>query len=361
MLPQRESLPAVTAAGVVGIIFASLGVIACGLITVVLLALPSLPNQPGAAPMPAETRAMVIGVYAVLFAICVGELIVAINVLRRRNWSRIAMLIWAGLMAFFSAVTCIVVFFAMNFVPHAAKNPQEPGFLAVMKFIMLVFYGIPFGVAVWWLILFNRPRVAAAFRASSDMFPGAPVQWAVDASGFPVPAASALTPIPAAPKKPSCPVPLLIVAGFLLFSAAVTPLFLLLPQKVATPVFLFGFTLSGPSGKIALAAFSLICGLMAIGFFRLKPRALDIVIALQGILLVNAMLSLASPTFLHSLYSAMQQNAAQNPNLPGGSPFLSYNFARGALIGGIAFSSAILGVLVGFRDRFLKASAEANG
>ena len=59
------------------------------------------------------------------------------------------------------------------------------------------------------------------------------------------------------------------------------------------------------------------------------------------------------------MYAAMQQNAAQNPNLPGGNPFLTYSFARGALIGGIAFSSAILGVLVGFRDRFLKAAAEA--
>ncbi|HLZ12984.1 MAG TPA: hypothetical protein VKP58_10375 [Candidatus Acidoferrum sp.] len=357
MLPQRESLPAVTAAGVVAIIFASLGVLACGLITVVLLMMPNFPNQSGVAPMPAGTRTMVIGVYALLFAICVGELIIAINVLRRRNWARIALLVWAGLMAFFSAATCIVFFFAMNFVPHAAQNPQGPNVLAAIKFIMLVFYGIPFGVAVWWLILFNRPRVAAAFRAPSAMAPVAPVQWAVDASGFPVPVDSELTPIP--PKKPSCPVPLLIVAGFLLFSAVVTPLVLLLPQKVATPMFLFGFTVFGPGGKIAFAAFSLIGGVLAIGLFRLKPRALDVVIALHAILLVNALFSLASPTFLHSMYSAMQQNAAQNPDLPGGAPFLSYNFARGALIGGIALSSAILGVLVGFRDRFLKAAAEA--
>lgn len=359
MLPQRESLPAVTAAGVVAILFASFGVLACGLITLVLLVMPNLPNQPGKSPLPPETRPMVIGVYAVLFAICVGELIIAINVLRRKNWARIALLIWAGIMAFFSAVTCIAVLFAMNLAPHAARNPQDANVLAAMKFFMVALYGIPFGVGVWWLILFNRPRVAAAFREPFAMVPGAPAQWAVDASGFPVPAASPLTPIPIVPQKPSCPVPLMIVAGFLLFSAVVTPLFLLLPKKVATPMFLFGFTVSGPGGKIAFAAFSLIGGLMAIGIIRLKPRALDIVIALQGILLVNAMLSLASPTFLHTLYAAMQQNAAQNPNLPGGAPFLSYNFARGTLIGGIAFSSAVLGVLMGFRDRFLKAAADA--
>src|SRR5205807_2114091 len=202
MLPQRESLPAVTAAGVVAIIFASLGVLFCGLITLVLLMMPNLPNQPGRSPMPPETRAMVIGVYAVLFAICVGELIIAINVLRRKNWARIALLIWAGIMAFFSAVACIAVFFVMNFMPHATSNPQDANVLVAMKFFILVFYGIPFGVAVWWLILFNRPRVVAAFGAPSAMVPGAPVQWAVDASGFPVPVAPALAPIPVAPKKP---------------------------------------------------------------------------------------------------------------------------------------------------------------
>ena len=359
MLPQRESLPAVTAAGVVAIIFASFGVLACGLVTLVLLIMPNLPNQPGKSPVPPETRAMVIGVYAALFAICVGELIIAINVLRRKNWARIALLIWAGIMAFFSALTCIGTFFTLTFLPQTAQTPKDPAFFVFMKFFMLVFFGIPFAISVWWLILFNRPRVAAAFGTPGAMVSGAPAQWAVDASGFPVPVASALAPIPVAPKKPSCPVPLLIVAGFLLFSTIVTPLFLLLPKRVATPVFLFGLTLSGPGVKIGFAVFSLISGLLAIGLIRLKPRALDIIIALQGILLVNAMLSLASPTFLHTMYAAMQQNAAQNPDLPGGNPFLTYSFARGALIGGIAFSSAILGVLVGFRDRFLKAAAEA--
>ena len=359
MFPQRESLPAVTAAGVVAVIFACFGILGCGLVMLSLLALPHLPANPSAPLMPPETRAMVIGIYAVLFVICVGELIIAINVLRRKNWARIALLIWASIMAFFSVVACIAAFFVTNFMPHAARNPQDANVLVAMKFFMLVFYGIPFGVAVWWLILFNRPRVVAAFGAPSAMVPGAPVQWAVDASGFPVPVPSGLMPIPVVPKKPSCPVPLLIVAGFLLFSAAVMPLLLLLPKRVATPVFLFGFTLSGPGVKIGFAVFSLISGLLAIGLIRLKPRALDIIIALQGILLVNAMLSLASPTFLHTMYAAMQQNAAQNPDLPGGNPFLTSSFARGALIGGIAFSSAILGVLVGFRDRFLKAAAEA--
>ena len=357
MPPQRESLPAVTAAGVVAIIFASFGVLACGLITLVLLVMPNLPNQPGRAPLPPETRPMVIGVYAVLFAICVGELIIAINVLRRKNWARIALLIWAGIMAFFSAVTCIVVFFAMNLVPHAARNPQDANVLVAMKFFMLVLYGIPFGVAVWWLILFSRPRVAAAFKTP---IPVAVDPWGISPSGLPMPIAPPMPTVPLAPKKPSCPVPLLIVAGFLLFSAVATPLFLLLPEAGSTPMFLFGFTVFGLTSKIVLASLSVVCGVLAIGLIRLKPHALDAIIALQAIFLINSLLSLASPTFLHTMYATMQERAMNNPALPQGNPFLSYNFVRGALIAGIAFSSAFLGILVGFRDRFLKAAAEAT-
>src|SRR5205814_2821314 len=134
MFPQRESLPAVTAAGVVAVIFACFGILGCGLVMLSLLALPHLPANPSAPLMPPETRAMVIGIYAVLFVICVGELIIAINVLRRKNWARIALLIWAGFMAFFSALTCIGTFFTLTFLPQTAQTPKDPAFFVFMKF-----------------------------------------------------------------------------------------------------------------------------------------------------------------------------------------------------------------------------------
>lgn len=355
MLPQRESLPAVTAAGVVAIILASLGVLACGFITLVLLMMPNLPNQPGKSAMPLETRAMVIGVYAVLFAICVGELVIAINVLRRKNWARIALLIWAGIMVFFSALTCLGTLFALNFLPQTGPTQKDPNFLLFMKFFMLILYGIPFAVAVWWLILFNRPRVAAAFKAP---LMAAPVPWGTASYGFPAPAFPPVA-VPAALRKPSCPVPLLIVAIFLLFSAVTTPLILLIPNGVSAPIFLFGFLASPLTSKVILSSLSVVYGVLAIGMIRLKLRALDAIIVLQAIFLINGMLSLASPAFMHAMQETVQQNAMNNPALPNGLPFLSQNFLKWALIGGIAFSSALLGLLVGFRDRFRKAAAEA--
>jgi hypothetical protein len=354
MLPQRESLPAVTAAGVVAIIFASLGIATCGLITLVLLVLPNLPSSGSTPPLESSERMMAIGIYAIFFLICIGELVIAINVLRRRNWARIAILVWAGIMAFFSAVIIIAVLFALNLLPKTGPSQGGPAFQMLIKFFVLALYGTPLGVAIWWLILFNRPRVAAAFK-----LPAAVAAWS-GGYGFPAPAAQPYQPIPALPRKPSCPVPVLIVAVILLFSAAITPLILMLQKQPSAPLFAFGFVLSPSIGRIVLSVLSLTNGVLSIGLIRLKPQALDSIIGLHAIVLFNSILSLASPTFLRTMHDAMQQHAMNNPAFHNGLPFLSYNFLRWILIGGIAFSSAMLGVLVGFRDRFRKEAAEAG-
>src|SRR5690242_17640221 len=128
MLPQRESLPAVTAAGVVAVIFSSFGILGCGLVMLSLLMIPHLPANPSAPAMPDATRAMVAGIYGFFLAICIGELIVAINVLRRRNWARIVILVWAGIMAFLSALTCIATLFVLNFLPQTGSSQKDPNF-----------------------------------------------------------------------------------------------------------------------------------------------------------------------------------------------------------------------------------------
>src|SRR5262249_54960927 len=202
---------------------------------------------------------------------------------------------------------------------------------------------------------FNRPRVVAAFRAPAA---AGDAPWS-GAYGYSAPVAQPYAPVAAVPRKPSCPVPILIVAVILLFSAAITPLILMLPKQPSAPLFAFGFVLSPSIGRIVMSVLSLANGVLAIGLIRLKPQALDTIIGLQGIVLLNSIFSLASPTFLHTMHDSMQHHAMNNPTLSNSLPFLSYNFLRWALIGGIAFSSAMLGVLVGFRDRFRK-MAEAR-
>jgi hypothetical protein len=240
-------------------------------------------------------------------------------------------------------------------MPQSFPNVKDPApFLLFMKFFMLVIYGIPFAVGIWWLILFTRSRVVSAFQTPSP-FGRAPLP--IDASGFPAPQIYSL---PATPKKPSCPVPLLIVAGLLLFSAVSTPLMFLLPTTPSVPMFFFGFTTSATLGRIVVASLAIANGLLAIGVIRLKPLALDAILVLQAIFLVNGIASLGSPNFVHIMHDAMRQVAAANPNLPADFTFFSDTFFRGMLIFGLIFSLAIVGVLVGFRARFLQAAQAAR-
>src|SRR5258706_14573545 len=97
MLPQRESLPAVTAAGVVAVIFASFGILGCGLVMLFLLALPHLPAGPKAPALPEATRALVAGAYGFFLATCIGELVVAVNLRSLPYCARIRLLGWARL------------------------------------------------------------------------------------------------------------------------------------------------------------------------------------------------------------------------------------------------------------------------
>jgi hypothetical protein len=356
MYPRRESLPAVTAAGVVATLFAAAAIFFGLLVQIALFAMPNMTEGTGAAQMPATTRAIGGAFWFFVMIVGVGELIVAINVFRRRNWARIVMLIWGGVMAFFSALSCVAVIFVFSVMPpQTLPNVKDPAqFLAFMKFFMVLFYGIPFAVAVWWLILFTRPGVAAAFRGEST---GQQAYVPIDASGFPAPALAAN---PSFPKKPSCPVPLIVVAGLLLCSAISTPLILLLPTAPSVPMFFFGFMTSPATGKLIVVALSIAYGVLAVSLLRLNRLAIDAILLLQVIFFVNGIATVVSPSFIRAMREAMHTVDVANGAQGVGFLVSSDGFIRGMMIFGLIFSLAMIGVLVGFRGRFLEAAAKAE-
>jgi hypothetical protein len=353
MLPQRESLPAVTAAGVVAILFATLGILFSVLMQIFLLAPPNLESSSRRAAIPPDMRLFSSVLWLFVLAIAVGELVVAINVLRRRNWARLTILIWAGLMAFLCAISCAVVFFVLRVVSQTMPNLKDAGSVLVFtRLFLFLFYAIPFAIGVWWLVLFTRPRVVAAFKTPTF---GAPLP--LDASGFPQPRPAIA---PTITSKPSCPLPLLIVAGFLLSSAVSTPVLMFLPTSPSVPFFFFGITFHGATGKIVVAALALIYGIAAIGLIKLKPAALNFILIFQVIFLINGIASLASPNYLGEMHEAVFKSAVSNSALPPNFPFFSATFFRAILVFGLVFSFAVVGVLIAFRPRFLRAAEAAR-
>jgi hypothetical protein len=354
-LVKRESLPAVTAAGVVAIIFSAFGVLLGLLVEVSMLVAPRLKTSEGTPGIPPGTLAAVEVFWLFGVAVAVFGFFAGIGVLRRRNWARITMLVWGGIMAVLSAISIPVIFIIFNALPSALPNGAEAGpFMGFLKVFMVFFYGIPLGIGIWWLVLFTRPRIAAAFTAPTPL---AAYPTAMDVSGFPLPKPEVRTFLSS---KAVCPLPLMIFAGFLIFSAVCTVLVVFFPMTGSMPFFFFGHFFSGVTAKLLLGLLGVVFGIAGVGMLKLKPAALYTALILQCVFFINGILSVLNPRFLAAMQEAMQHADAENPAFPGGNPFLTGSFFHMIMIFGLCFSAAIIAFLLLYRSRFLEAAAAAN-
>jgi hypothetical protein len=88
---------------------------------------------------------------------------------RMRPWARVSTLVFAGVMTAMSAFSVAM----MLLIPSVATSTgQSVAPLDAMRPFLVVFYGIPLAIGVWWLFYFNRASTRAAFAAPD--VPGAP-------------------------------------------------------------------------------------------------------------------------------------------------------------------------------------------
>jgi hypothetical protein len=294
-------------------------------------------------------------VWLFLIAVAVFGIFVGVGIVRRRSWARISILVWGGFMAVVSLITIPVLFFVFSAMPGIMpKEADVAPVISVMKWISVLFYGIPLGVGIWWLVLFTRPRVAAAFSDPAGLAPKAPT---MDVSGFPLPQPTATASLS---RKPVCPLPLMILAGFLIFSAFFMVLLVLAPVTSAMPFFFFGHFYGGLNAKVILGLLGLIFGATGVGMFKLKPWALHTILVLQCVFLINGIMSVRNPRFLAVMQDAIERTDAANPAFAGGNPFLTGSLFQGIMIFSLIFSAALIALLLFYRSRFLEAASAAK-
>lgn len=350
---KRESLPAVTAAGIAAILFGVCGAFGSLLSAVSVMLLPDMQTGRHAAPMPPGFRAMSAVFMLFFLAIFVFGIFVGVGVLRRRNWARITILVWAGFMTLIcvgSLAFSLVIFgVVQNQLPNV--NPAEAAkVMQFTKIFLAVFYGIPTCVGIWWLILFTRKRVAAAFTNAGEY-----VQ-AMDPSGFPqTELAASVPPQP----KPACPLPLAIFSVFLIFSSLLTLVFLLIPMPLNIPMFLFGHVFVGAAPRWIMGLIGLLYGVAGFGTLKLKPWAFYTELSIQCVFLVSAVLTAFSPGFAPTMRAAMQGMFEQNPAFSAGNSFFTDSYIRWSMAFGVVFCAAFVALLLFQRSRFLEAAAEA--
>jgi hypothetical protein len=357
VLPQRESLPAVTAAAVVAIVFAVLGVLGGLLIELSMLLIPDVQTSPGRPAFPPGTRAMGAIVWFFVIAVCVFGVFVGVGILRRRNWARISIIVWAAFMTMISAISIPVLILVFNNMPNMMPVDANVGpVMSFMKWFIVLFYGIPLCVGIWWLVLFTRPRVSAAFTAPAETLASYPPT--MDVSGFPLPEPAPKPTTPLAP-KPACPLPLAIVAGFSIFGAVCLVFFAFIPLPSDLPLFFFGQVFGHGTGRLVLLLFGVMSGVTGVGIFKLKPWALYTQIGFQCVGLLNCVLTGLSPNYAPAMRATMEKMYSQNPAFTADSPFLSDTYFRSSLIFAAVLIGAVLLVLLWQRPRFLRQAAAA--
>ena len=363
MQPNLKSRPAITAAGIVAIVFGAFGVLMSILVELSMLAVSHISSESTGVPSPDAIRAMASIVWLFFLAVAVFGIFVGANILRRRNWARICILIWGGLMTFFSAVTLVVTLLIMGQLPSVMPHAAEAApVLAVLKWVLALFYAIPLGVGIWWLILFTRKAVVEEFNPlSARLHPGK----TLDASGFP----QQLPETPSyVPGGPACPLPLIIIAGLYIFSGASMLTLFVIPYSSisAIPIFLFGHAFHGGLAVVFLVLLGIVYAVCGVGIIKLKPWALDPLIWCQTLVFLSGVVTFLNPQFIPAMREAILKMMPKIPELPANTqlpvnlfPF-SDAYLKAMMAFGFLFAAAMLGVLFFYRKRYLEAARAKN-
>jgi hypothetical protein len=299
---------------------------------VVFLTFPLPTSQAGPA-LPSFVRKVAAGTMAFFAVVAVLGLFTGIGVLRLKNWARISALVWSGITAVICGLSLVFVVFMPFPTPPNTATPANVATL--IRAITGLFYGVPVVIAIWWLILFNRKAIAAQFLA-----PGSEL----DPSGFPGQPTSA--------SRPPLPLPITVLAVFLLMSSV--SLFLLF--FVHLPVVLFAHSFRGPTGTAVWITTCLLSTVAGIGLLYRKAWSYRLTLALQLLWFLSGIVTLASPKYpdlMHEAISSMALSTATYPEYSIGQ-LRKFSYA------GLAFPVLIAILLLYYRSRFFQASASGD-
>jgi hypothetical protein len=266
----RPTSGAVTAAAVIAIL-GSVLLLLCALFGLAgVMMMQNMPENP-AAQQPEFRYAGFVGV-AFIAGGGVWGLVSGVGLLRYRNWARISTLIWSGLAVLFCGIALLFVSSIKLPVPPNTSEGAE----SFVRFFIAVIYGLPMVIGIWWLILFTRKPIAALF-ASSAVGSGVPL----DASGFPATVA-----------KPRPPLPVAIVAWFLIVSAIFSPMLLLFRRF---PLMFFGHVYRGHATAVFFLVSAVISLVAGLGLLKLRPWGFWLTVSWQVFGLLNGTVSFLSP------------------------------------------------------------------
>jgi hypothetical protein len=308
---------AVLISGILAILGSAFAILA---IAFSLMALYLLPLPATAPVMPSYVKSIGTVSMLIFLGIAVFGVFTGIGLIRLRNWARISVLIFSGLTVFFGG-GALFFLLATPFPVNPTGPPVDPG---ALKAIVLLVYGLPVLICIWWLALFNLKGTKAQFAGRpSETSPGI--------------------------SQPACPLPVQIIAVFFLFSLLSVIVIPLL--RLPIPVVMFGHALYGLAGKTLFVLTGIFLGIGAIGLLKLKKWSYPLVLGIQGFWLLSGAVSVFSPTF-----PGLMQEMLSQMHFPENVPF-PYSMRQFQFFSsfGLLFSVLIIAILLFYRRRFMEA------
>jgi hypothetical protein len=266
-------------------VFAMLGSLAILLLGCVMIFVAVFVRN-SAASTPQSRGAAMLASSMALFLPALWGIATSIGLFFLKRWSRISILVFAGLLAF-TGLGAPLIFFAMQMPPTVNQDPQ---FWASVKIAMSGTYLLLASIGVWWLVYFTRPSVRAQFQTGSSPGPAS-----------------------------SRPLSISII-GWLLLLGSVTTVFSALFRF---PAAFFNQVLTGWTAVLLDIVFAGLALYLGLGLLRLNPRARVLAIYFSVFGTANAVLFYVLPGADQRFSAMMNAMPFFRPRPPGTVPSLS--------------------------------------
>jgi hypothetical protein len=201
----------------------------------------------------------------------------SVGLLRLRPWARTGILVFAGFLAA-GSIFILLMTMAVPMPPDMDAGTQH-----TVRRLMVGMFGIPFVIAIWWLIQFNTQSTKAAF-ASSIAGPAS-----------------------------MRPISITFIAFACIFGG-VSCLFAILARA---PAFLFGASFNGWTAGVIYAVFAAVSLFIGKGLLDLREEARILAIGWCGFWLVHGSLITLVPSLRQRMFELQQAMVPnQKPPIP---------------------------------------------
>ena len=136
------------------------------------------PEPPGAHESPIPMKALLVGCALMFLTLAGWGIATGIAIFLRRRWSRISILIFAGLLAFTSAGGMAMAAI-MELPPTPESSDLPAGFNTALRLGMVALYGLLTAIGIWWLILFTRARTKEYYGGPPAVTSGRPLSISI--------------------------------------------------------------------------------------------------------------------------------------------------------------------------------------